>query len=210
MQRIDVAALQARAVKSQLRVVVSALPGAFCTPNRPVAWVIPDAAGSVSDKDAEAIAAEFVIGDARLFDQDPRYGLLVLSEIASRALSTGVNDPGTAIVVTGTLVRLFALWNECGKEAGASKVQHDRVAVPELSMSDMFDDAFTGISRDGAGTVEVTVRLLKALESLAATADGAMRDSALRHARLALVRAEHARMIPEDLAIVREVAKFAV
>jgi uncharacterized membrane protein len=151
-----------------------------------------------------------VIGGSRVFDQDPRFGLLVLSEIASRALSPAVNDPGTAIGVTGTLVRLFVMWNECGKAGDVSTVQFDRVAVPELSVADMFDDAFTGIARDGAGNVEVVVRLLKALESLAAIGDATMRDNALRHARLALVRAENALKVPDDLTAVREAAKFAV
>ncbi|MFW6054318.1 MAG: DUF2254 domain-containing protein, partial [Thermodesulfobacteriota bacterium] len=115
VQRVNIDALQAQAVKSKLRIVVAALPGTFCTPNRPVAWVIPDASGSVSDEDAKAIAAVFVIGVSRVFDQDPRFGLLVLAEIASRALSPAVNDTGTAIGVTGTLVRLFVMWDECDK-----------------------------------------------------------------------------------------------
>ena len=210
VQRVDPEKLQARAVKSQLRIVVAALPGTFCSPNRPVAWVIREGADPLSDEDAKAIAAAFVIGGTRVFEQDPRFGLLVLSEIASRALSPAVNDPGTAIGVTGTLVRLFVLWDECGGAGDDSRVKFDRVAVPELSMADMFDDAFTGIARDGAGMVEVVVRLLKALEALAAAGDAAMRDNALRHARFALVRAETALKVAEDLAAVREVAKFAI
>lgn len=210
VERVDIAALQKRAVQSQLRIVLAALPGAFCAPNRPVAWVSREATGSVSDEDAKAIADTFAIGGSRVFDQDPRFGLLVLSEIASRALSPAVNDPGTAIVVTGTLVRLFVMWNDCGKADDISPVQFDRVAVPELSVADMFDDAFTGIARDGAGNVEVVVWLLKALETLAVAGDVTMRDNALRHARLAVVRAEHALKISEDITAVREAAKFAM
>jgi uncharacterized membrane protein len=210
VQRVDTAALQARAVDSQLRVVVAALPGTFCTPNRPVAWVISEGSGSVSEEIAEAISATFVIGGSRVFDQDPRFGLVALSEIASRALSPAVNDPGTAIDVTGTLVRLFVTWNACAQAEGDSAVYFDRVAVPELSMADMFDDAFTGIARDGAGNVEVVVRLLNALESLAEAGDPTMRDNALRHARLALVRAENVLKIPEDLAAAREAARITV
>ncbi|NCC05857.1 MAG: DUF2254 domain-containing protein [Proteobacteria bacterium] len=206
VQHVDIAALQARAVQSQLRIVVAALPGTFCTPDRPVAWVIRDATDSVSDEDAKAIADTFVIGDSRSFDQDPRFGLLVLSEIASRALSPAVNDPGTAIGVAGTLVRLFVMWNERGKADDVYAVQFDRVAVPELSLADMFDDAFTGIARDGAGNVEVVVWLLKALGSLAVTGDATMRDNALRHARLAVVRAVNALKISEDITAVREAA----
>jgi uncharacterized membrane protein len=59
------------------------------------------------------------------------------------------------------------MWNAWDKAGDVSTVPFDRVAVPELSVADMFDDAFTGIARDGAGAVEVVVRLLKALESLA-------------------------------------------
>ncbi len=210
VQHVEMASLQARAAASHLRIVVAALPGTFCTPNRPVAWFVREVSGGISDEDAEAIAAAFKIGGSRVFDQDPRFGLVVLSEIASRALSPAVNDPGTAIGVTGTLVRLLTLWNESDEASGDVTLQFDRVAVPELSVADMFDDAFTGIARDGAGAVEVVVRLLKALESLAATGDPAMRDNALHHARLALIRAEKALNVADDLTTVREVATFAL
>lgn len=198
------------AVGSHLKIVVAALPGTFCTPNRPVAWIISESSEAVSGEDAEAIGAAFAIGDARVFDQDPRFGLVALSEIASRALSPAVNDPGTAIDVTGTLVRLFVMWNECCKAAGDMPVHFDRVAVPELSLDDMLDDAFTGIARDGAGLVEVVVRLLKGLESLAELGHPSLRECALRHARLALVRAESVMKVPDDITVVREVAKFAL
>ena len=36
-----------------------------------------------------------------------------------------------------------------------------------------------------------------------------MRVNALRHARLAVVRAENAMQIPDDLRVIREVARFA-
>lgn len=210
LQNVDADALQSRAEKAQLKVLVATLPGSFCTPNCPVAWVIPEGSEGVPDEDIEEIVAAFVIGDSRVFDQDPRFGLLALSETASRALSPAVNDPGTAIDVTGTLVRLFVKWNECGKAGNISAVQFDRVAAPELSLSGAFDDAFTGIARDGAGMVEVVVWLLKSLETLAAVGDASMRDNALRHARLALVRAEKALKVSEDLTAAREAAAFAV
>ena len=105
---------------------------------------------------------------------------------------------------------LFVLWAECGQAGDPAEVKFDRVAVPELSVADLFDDAFTGLARDGAGIVEVVVWLLNALESIAASGDAVMRENALRHARLALVRAEHALKIPDDLTAVRDAARFAV
>ena len=212
LRRVDTAALQSRAEASRLKIVVAALPGTFCTPKRPVAWVMAESSQGVSDEDAQAIAGAFVIGDSRVFDQDPRFGLVVLSEIASRALSPAVNDPGTAIDVTHTLLRLLVTWHECG-DANAEDVAEapfDRVAVPELSMADMFDDAFAAIARDGAATIEVMVRLLKVLEALTAVDNVAIRDAALAQARLALARAEKALTAAHDRATVNEVAGFAI
>jgi len=207
VQRVDIAALQACAEQVQGRVVVAALPGAFAVPDRALAYVSADA-GQESEPNLEEVVRAFRIGEDRHFDDDPRFGLVVLSEIAGRALSPAVNDPGTAIDIVGTLVRLFVLWNE-QPETANSCVQYDRVEVPEISIRDMFDDAFTSIARDGAGAVEVAVRLQKALGTLASIGDGAMREAACSHARLALARAERALQLPEDLAVVRDAATFA-
>ena len=111
VQRVDVTALQTYAEKSRLRITVTALPGTFSAPGRALAYVTADS-DDLSDIDASRIAQAFLIGDARQFDEDPRFGLIVLSEIARRALSLAVNDPGTAIVIIGTFVRLFVLWSE--------------------------------------------------------------------------------------------------
>ena len=165
--------------------------------------------GVFSDIDTSQIAKAFLIGDDRQFDEDPRFGLIALSEIASRALSPAVNDPGTAIDIIGTFVRLFALWIEPVEEVDTRTCECDRVEVPEISVQDMFDDAFTAIARDGAGCIEVTGRLQKALEALASIGDAEMRDAAIYHGRLALARAENALDLPEDLERVRKLARFA-
>src|SRR5690606_38956022 len=134
---------------------------------------------------------------------DPRVGLVVLSEIAGRALSPAVNDPGTALYIVGVFVRLCAQWSKPVANSESDSCEYDRVAVPDLSVHDMFDDAFTAIARDGAGAVEVTGRLQKGLASLATLDDVAMRDAALRHSRMALARAESVLQLSEDLQTVR-------
>ena len=111
VQHIDIAALQAWAEEAQARVVVAALPGTFAAPGRALAYVSRPPGGQAA-VDVQRVVEAFQIGGDRLFDDDPRFGLVVLSEIAGRALSPAVNDPGTAIDIVGTLVRLFALWSE--------------------------------------------------------------------------------------------------
>ena len=151
----------------------------------------------------------FAIRDDRTFEDDPRFGLVVLSEIAGRALSPAINDPGTAIDVIGTLVRLFVRWSAPAPAPSGEAEPCDRVEVPELSVMDMFDDAFTAIARDGAGTVEVSLRLQKALQSLALVGDDTMQHAAVRHARLALGRAERALQLDDDVLAVRIAASWA-
>jgi uncharacterized membrane protein len=153
------------------------------------------------------VVSAFTIGRDRVFDHDPRLGFIVLSEIAGRALSPAVNDPGTAIGIVGTLVRLFTLWTEQSEALAAEPVEFDRVEAPLLLMDDLFDDAFTAIARDGAGVVEVGVRLQKALRSLTAVGDDAMRVAAVRHAQQALSRSEHALTLQHDVEVIRALAQ---
>ncbi len=204
VQHVDVAALQAWAEEHQARVAVAALPGTFAAPDRALAYV--SAFPGDAAIDCTSVAGSFQIGRDRRFDNDPRFGLVVLSEIAGRALSPAVNDPGTAIEVVGVLVRLFALWGEPAADGREDPPMYDRVEVPELSVRDMFDDAFTPIARDGAGVVEVGVRLQKALHALASVGNAEMREAAVYHGRLALKRAEVALDMTEDLMAVRNAA----
>ena len=208
VQSVDVNTLQMCAEELKILITVTALPGTFSSPGRALAYVAADS-GNLSDIDTSKIAQAFLIGNDRKFDDDPRFGLIVLSEIAGRALSPAVNDPGTAIKIIGAFVRLFAIWNEPVEESDVRRYECNRVAVPEISLQDMFDDAFTAIARNGAGAIEVTIRLQKAFESLATIGDAQMRDIALHHARLALARAEITLELPEDLELIREVTQFA-
>jgi uncharacterized membrane protein len=208
VQYVDVAALQAWAERSEGRVVVAALPGTLAAPGRALAYV-STAADTAGSGDPAPVVGAFQIGGDRLFDDDPRFGLVVLSEIAGRALSPAVNDPGTAIDIIGTLLRLLLLWGEPSKAGQDVPPKYGRVEVPAIQARDMFDDAFTAIARDGAGTVEVGVRLQKALRALAALGDGPMREAAEYHARLALKRAGLALKVEEDLVAVQDAARFA-
>ena len=204
--RVDLATLQKCAEEAEVSLRLAALPGTFATPDRPLVYASRPPPGRTLD--AVRLAKAFAIGKDRKFDDDPRFGLVVLAEIAGRALSPAVNDPGTAIEIIGSLVRLFVFWGSTPtekEEAAAAAVAYSRVEVPVLNLDDMFSDAFTPIARDGAGTVEVAIRLQKAYKALAATGHPEMRAAAVRHAQTALARAEHAIELHEELERLRKV-----
>jgi uncharacterized membrane protein len=202
VQHIDVKTLAKLAKSASAPIYVAVLPGAFVTPAEPLAWM----STPVSDKDADQIRACFAIEDTRSFDQDPRFGVSVLAEIASRALSPGVNDAGTAIDVIGRAVRIFAAWAD-SSEDGRGDLTQD-VVLPELCDADLFDDIFIPIARDGAGVVEIGIRLQKAYRALGQMQGGGrfVREAA-RHAGMTLTRAEAALAIEEDRARIRELAR---
>ncbi len=208
VQRVDMESLQKIADELKARIEVAALPGTFAAPGRVLAYCVSDE-GKAFDGETECIEEAFVIGDNRTFDDDPRFGLVVLSEIASRALSPGINDPGTAIDVIGTLVRLFAAWGQPVTSDDEIASSFDRVAVPDLSLDDMFDDAFNAIARDGAATIEVVVRLQKAFKSLGTIMDPGMQHLAQQHSREALVKAEQCLAFATDRIVARQSAEFA-
>ena len=188
VQSVDMACLQAA---TQGRLYLEAVPGTFVAPGTVLAVAVGP------EVDVAAIRAAFAIGAERNFADDPRFGLIVLAEIAGRALSPGVNDPGTAIAILGRFVRLFAVWAE---PAAPARVRFDRVVVRGVALADMFDDAFTPIARDGAGIVEVGIRLQKALVALTGLPAPEFRREAARHSALALARAFAAGALPQDLA----------
>jgi uncharacterized membrane protein len=198
VQHVDIRAI-AGPLNANARLYLLALPGAFVDKTRPLARVI-----GVDAKAQEEIRNAFTVDTMRSFDQDPRFGLAVLSEIASKALSPALNDPGTAIDVIGRAVRVLSLLAEPPRSE--AKVEYAAIFAPALSVDDMFDDIFTPIARDGAAIVEVQLRLQKALASLAATDPAIMASAARRHSQLALKRAEAGLVLEEDRALVRAAA----
>lgn len=160
VQHIDIGRLQELAEESELVIAITARPGAYAAPDRPLMLVD----GAADEALAEKLASAFVVGKARTFDSDPRFGLIVLAEIAGKALSPGINDPGTAIAVVGTLVRVLA---ERPQDEG--ELKYDRVMVAALSPDDLMADAFRPIARDGAGSIEVMLRMIAGLKTLART-----------------------------------------
>lgn len=191
VQHVDTPSLSESAKTNDGQIYVVALPGTFVDRGRPLAWC----SGFDEEADMDYVRDCFTVADDRSFDQDPRFGLCVMSEIASRALSPGINDPGTAIDVLGRAVRVLSVWAE---GSAPEEPEYPNVHVPALLVDDLFDDIFQPIARDGAGMVEVQIRLQKALAALARTGDRRYRRSALLHSKLALDRVEAAMEFEPD------------
>ncbi|MCJ8191221.1 DUF2254 domain-containing protein [Sphingomicrobium aestuariivivum] len=164
---IDRKALGELAKEGEVIVHVGAPSGTFVGRDRPLAWtkLAAESEGEEGKDFSDRLGAAFTVRDARDFDQDPRFGITVLGEIASRALSPAVNDPGTAIAVLAAGLRVFDRFVEACNTNGERAI--DDVVEPALSLEEMVRDLLVPIARDGAQLVEVQMRLQDVLGSVA-------------------------------------------
>ncbi|WP_448659278.1 DUF2254 domain-containing protein [Sphingomonas sp. CJ99] len=185
---VDVEALAELGEAHRLSIIIDAAPGAMVEPGRPLAWIV----GDVTEC-RQALIDAFTIADGRRFYHDPRLSLVVLAETACRALSPAVNDPGTAISALESGARVMTALFDAEPDAGQTT---GPVRMPPLMLADLLDDLVRPVARDGAGMVEVAIRIQKMLRSLARTRpeglDGfiAMARSAEERARAALTHAD--------------------
>jgi uncharacterized membrane protein len=169
IRNVDLSALRRLATRETLVIWVLAPPGVFVHEDRPLASVRADR--PLPAKLEQRLRAAFDVSGSRTFDQDPRFGFVVLGEIASRALSPAVNDPGTAIDVIGTAVRLLTLWRKTLEERTPAKGASVRLAP--VAYADVLEDVFRPIATDGASSFSVALRLQKAFAALYAEASSA-------------------------------------
>ena len=184
---VDMGRLEQAAEKYGVTVHLSIHPGKLVYPARPLLYLSGEDANGV---DPQPFRDAILVEHDRSFDQDPRFGLVVLSEIASRALSPAVNDPGTAISVLVSGLRCFEIFAEAC--ASPEDARCSRVHGPAIETGDLFTDFFIKIARDGAAVVEVQQRIQLCLLALAQSWPDIFSEDASEASRNALARAlEH-------------------
>jgi len=111
------------------------------------------------------------LATSRSFEQDPKYAIRLLADIAIRALSPAVNDPTTAVQaldqIEDLLRRLGCRQLETGyARDAAGKI---RVTFPVPTWQDYLALAFDEIRQFGANSIQVDRRLRAALVGLSDT-----------------------------------------
>ncbi|PFG18505.1 DUF2254 domain-containing protein [Serinibacter salmoneus] len=200
---VDVPSLQRWAQRGDYRVHLEVLPGDLVDAGSPILRVeaLGDASQEVSWQ--EMARAAVSVERHRTHEQDPRLGLVTLSEISSRALSPGVNDPGGAIETLATLHRVLRAYLTTEVDP---TITADRVHVPSLDLATLLRDAVEPTARDGAGTVEVAIRVQRTLGLLLPHADPTQARALRAASSDAEARALDALTHESDRARVRESA----
>lgn len=151
IQFINLSSLNAFAEDAGCSIYIAVLPGEFVYTESVLAHVLNGPVGPEYDALLADIRGCFEIGMHRSFDQDPRFGMITLSEIASRALSPAVNDPGTAVAVITRILRILSIWQTVQQP----DVDYPRLYAAELSAEEMLRESLLPLARDGASNFQV-------------------------------------------------------
>ncbi|MEN8659954.1 DUF2254 domain-containing protein [Marivita sp.] len=160
VQFISLAELNEQLKKQGATLWVYTPPGSWVLKGTPLAYV-------EGECDLSALLENFTLGDERTVEQDARFGLVILSEVASRALSPGVNDPGTAIDVIHRIERiLWSMGQGMSDPKRDTKPQFERVIIGTVSATNLLHDGFASLMQDGGDRFDVMAQMLKAANRL--------------------------------------------
>jgi uncharacterized membrane protein len=121
------------------------------------------------------------LSEERSFDEDPKYAMRLLVDIAIKALSPAINDPTTAVQAIDQLEDLL---HRLGRRNLEDVYAQDRDGIvrliyPTPSWEDFLRLSFDEIRQFGAGSVQVMRRLRSALVSVAETLSDESRIAAV-------------------------------
>lgn len=185
LQVIDAETLMELTSAHDLVIRLLRRPGNFVVAGEPVALVWPKQ--HVDDERAGNISTTFILGDERSTQQDMLFVVDQLVEVASRALSPGINDPFTAITC---LDRLGALLYRMARRPLPDGRRYDeqgrlRIVTEPISFADLVNSTFGLIRVYGRDHVVVMTRLFDTIARVGAiTSDPRRREALALQARL--------------------------
>jgi uncharacterized membrane protein len=168
VQLFDEAEAVSVADQHGLTLRVRVRPGDFVLESEALLDVAPDDALEVGVR--QALARAFQIGRERTRTQDPEFAVDQVSDMALRALSPGINDPGTAVRCIDRLA--IGLRHLAVHQAPSPVVRAEDGRVLLVARrhdpGSIVKAAFAGIRQHAGDHLAVLFRLLETIERLAA------------------------------------------
>lgn len=202
VQLLDESTLVSACREHDVRVHMQVREGDFVHPSTVLMQV-----QGLNEDDADtcdALRGCVVIGSERSLEEDPLLGFAMLAEVASRAISPGINDPQTAIIC---IDRLSALLTRAAQVAQQdyppAVIGEGRVRVRRPDFGDMLERGLRPLMRDSANLAEVQQRLAEVLLELSELAQPAYLDLLATESERLLAFAEQGLRYPPDLETVR-------
>jgi len=163
LKQIHVPTLRSIAEKEHIKIDVVVNPGFFLVANYPFIRTDQPISGEIADKIRGSCLfyAEENVGDHYLF------GFKQISEIAVKALSPGINDPGTAIKAIDLLSMLF-IDRMALKEKNAELDDNGEpiIYLPHVSLDQLLYHNIIPIRKYGETDATVMLNVLELLKNL--------------------------------------------
>lgn len=163
---LDVDLLMKLATKHDLVMRILSRPGRYVHDGTPVAEVWPVA--NLDEPIQKKMTSAFMIGRTRTSQQDVEFAVNQLVEVATRALSPGINDPFTAITCIDRLTTalLHLMRRDFPPRFRLDGDGTLRVIAERPDFAGVVDAAFHQIRQSGANMPAVAIRLLESLSLL--------------------------------------------
>ena len=164
IQAVDTDALSALAVEAGGVVAMTVAVGDTVMEGMPILRVHGTASALPLERLSDAVA----LGRERTFEQDPKYALRILVDVAIKALSPAINDPTTAVQALDQIEDLLLRLGRCNLDVGRvyDAAGHLRFEMPVPSWGDLVVLALDEIRFCGATSVQVMRRTRALLEDL--------------------------------------------
>lgn len=197
IQLIDIEKLDRIATQERISIELAVREGDFANGKLPV--LIARSDDKIGRERLDEIRHCLVIGPERSPEGDPLLGFELLAEVASRALSPGVNDPQSAIVCVNYLGALLAKAASIPPMDYPSKITPGgRVACRTVELCDMLKRVVRPIAKDASDRMEVLAALAQVLLDLAETADEGHLDAILDEGSVLADSARGERLLESD------------
>lgn len=170
LQIVDVETLMRFAQETDTVLRLLRPPGHYIVQGIPLLHAFPRE--RVPEDIQQRLQSAFVLGNQRTAAQDVEFAILQLVEIATRALSPGVNDPFTAITC---IDRLSSAFCRLAQRRFPSAYRYDdaqqlRIIAPPHTFPELADAAYNPLRTYARSSVEVTLRLLESIAVIASVA----------------------------------------
>lgn len=148
----------------------------------------------LDDNILDNFKSQFIFGKSRTKEQDIEHSIHQLVEIASRALSPGINDPFTAISCINNLTSVMCY---LAKAKFPSSCRFDesgqlRLITKVLTFDGILGAGFNQLRQYSRGNPSVAIRIMEALQTIFEFAHQSdfHKEAIRRHARMVLNMAE--------------------
>ncbi|WP_111642598.1 DUF2254 domain-containing protein [Marinimicrobium alkaliphilum] len=199
IQHIDIRSLLDIAERLDTVIYVPHCVGDFIVHGKVLAEV---AAGpTLEESKLEAISCAFSLGVQRSIHQDPAFGIRQLADVATKALSPGVNDTTNAIMALDRIsVLMTELSARCLPHRRRMVGDKVRLIVSRPSFGDLLGLSFDQMRQWGSANPAVLYRLLDVLGDLVTVSASTRRRASIQeYAGRVLATAEAHIKEPEDL-----------